>query len=263
MSDRMNNAIPNSVYGPVDSWRLGKSLGIDVLCVDSICSFECVYFQLGKINLVITERDVFVSTEQVLKDLEASDWRNADVITFSGSGEPTLAVNLGEVITKAKELTGKPIVVLTNSSLLTMPEVRRDLAQADRIFCKLDGWSEDVFKRIDRPADKITLKSIVSGIRNLRDEYTGFLAIQTMILRSLTGDEVKRYAEIVRSLGPDEIQLYLPHRPIPEEYQTETRGNDPYYAPVMNQLKTIGKTEFESIRSRLSKLTDVPVVMSN
>ena len=107
----MTNSIPSSIYGPIRSWRLGWSLGVDVLCVDSICSFECVYCQLGKINRVTTGRDIFVSTEKILSDLKNSDWQNADVITFSGSGEPTLAKNLGEIIEKIKELTGKPIVV--------------------------------------------------------------------------------------------------------------------------------------------------------
>ncbi len=99
----MTNSIPSSIYGPVRSWRLGLSLGVDILCIDSICSFECVYCQLGKINRVTATRDVFVSTEKVLDDLKKSDWQKADVITFSGSGEPTLAKNLGEVIEKIKK----------------------------------------------------------------------------------------------------------------------------------------------------------------
>ena len=179
----MKNSIPNSIYGPVESWRLGRSLGVDVLCVDSICSFECVYCQLGKINRVTTKRDVFVSTEKVLQDLENSDWKAADVITFSGSGEPTLAKNLGEVIEKIKEITGKPIIVLTNSTLLNLPEVRKEIALADKIFCKLDAWSDETLRRIDRPHKGISLESIISGIRLLRREFKGFLAIQTMILR--------------------------------------------------------------------------------
>jgi len=89
---------PSTVYGPVDSWRVGRSLGVDLLCDTSVCSFRCVYCQLGAINLHTSERRVYVKTERVLADLEASRWREADVITLSGSGEPTLAANLGEVI---------------------------------------------------------------------------------------------------------------------------------------------------------------------
>src|SRR5215218_7520939 len=130
---------PSTVYGPVASWRVGRSLGVDVLCVNSVCSFRCVYCQLGRINVHTAERRVYVPTERVLEDLRAADWRGADVITLSGSGEPTLAANLGEVIRGIKRLTGKPVLVLTNSAHLWDAHVRRELSRADSVFCKLDG----------------------------------------------------------------------------------------------------------------------------
>lgn len=252
--------ISSSIYGPVDSWRLGKSLGVDLLCIDSICSFECVYCQLGKINRVTTEREVFVSTQKVLKDLKSSAWKNSDVITFSGSGEPTLAKNLGEVIEKVKEFTGKPIVVLTNSTLLHLPDVRTELSRADQIFCKLDAWSEDVLRRIDRPHQGVSLKSIISGIRLLRDEFQGFLAIQTMILRTPKSFELKRLAEILRCLQPDEVQLNVPSRPIPTEYFVETRGNIVEPGDGFTSLKTISKIELETIREKLAEHLRLPIV---
>ena len=210
--------ISNCIYGPVQSWRMGKSLGVDLLCVDSICSFECVYCQLGKINCVTAKRALFVSTAKVLRDLQKTDWKAADVITFSGSGEPTLAANLGEVIEKIKHLTHKPIVVLTNSTLLHDEKVRLEISKADRIFCKLDAWSDDCLRRVNRPAGGITLESIISGIFELRREFSGFLAIQTMILRPSDDSEIAKLAEIFRRLNPAEVQLNLPSRPVPHEY---------------------------------------------
>lgn len=256
----MKNSIPNSIYGPVDSWRLGRSLGVDVLTVDSICSFECVYCQLGKINRVTTRRDVFVSTEKVLKDLKNSEWQKADVITFSGSGEPTLAQNLGEIIEKTKEITGKPIIVLTNSTLLFLPEVRREIALADKIFCKLDAWSDEILRRIDRPPKVISLDSIISGIRLLRQEYQGFLAIQTMILRRPKNFELERFAGILSLIRPDEVQLNLPTRPVPNEYFLETRGNEVQQKQEFTLLRTIAKDELEAIREKLSNLTNLPII---
>src|SRR5919205_4089394 len=104
----------STVYGPVDSWRVGRSLGVDLLCVNSVCSFRCVYCQLGRINVHTGERRVYVPTEKVLADLRASAWREADIITLSGSGEPTLAANMGEVISEIKGRTHRPVLVLTN-----------------------------------------------------------------------------------------------------------------------------------------------------
>src|SRR5919199_2702321 len=84
---KMNDT--STVYGPVNSWRVGRSLGVDLLAVNSICSFRCVYCQLGRINVHTAERKIYVPTAKVLEDLRASAWREADIITLSGSGEPT------------------------------------------------------------------------------------------------------------------------------------------------------------------------------
>lgn len=256
----MPEKIPNSIYGPVRSWRLGRSLGVDVLCVDSICSFECVYCQLGKINRVTATRGVFVSTEKVLRDLKNSAWEKADVITFSGSGEPTLAANLGEIIRKIRALTGKPIIILTNSTLLHLADVRRDVALADKIFCKLDAWSDETLRRFDRPHPDVSLEAIISGIITLRHNFRGFLAIQTMILRAPTDFELEKLADILKMVKPDEVQLNLPSRPIPPEYFVETRGNEIELRGEFKRLKTISKAELEKIRRKLSVLTNLPII---
>ena len=256
----MKSAAPNSIYGPVKSWRLGLSLGVDVLCVDSICSFECVYCQLGKINRVTTGRKVFVSTEKILRDLEKADWQKADVITFSGSGEPTLAKNLGEVICRIKEITKKPVVVLTNSSLLHCAAVRKEVALADKIFCKLDAWSAESLRRFDRPHGDVSLEKIISGIALLSREFKGWLAIQTMILRSLKRDEIEKFSKILRFINPAEVQLNLPARPVPREYFVEARGNEMKYNGSFTQLRTIPKTELEKLRRKLAEMTDLPVI---
>src|SRR3954469_16017719 len=126
-----------TVYGPVRSWRAGVSLGVDLLCINSICSFRCLYCQLGKINVHTRERKVYVPTERVMTDLLRSSWQVADFITLSGSGEPTLSANMGEVIRQIKTVTGKPVLVLTNSTTLCDAMVRRELCEADKISCKL------------------------------------------------------------------------------------------------------------------------------
>jgi wyosine [tRNA(Phe)-imidazoG37] synthetase (radical SAM superfamily) len=250
----------STIYGPVRSWRLGHSLGVDLLCIDSICSFECVYCQLGRINRVTTKRARFVSTARVLSDLRKTDWHAADVITFSGSGEPTLAENLGEVIEKIKLLTHKPVVVLTNSTLLHDGQVRREIKQADKIFCKLDAWSDEVLRRVDRPHEEVSLASIVAGIVDLRREYDGFLAIQTMLLRAPDNSEIEKLAAIYQSIQPDEVQLNLPTRPVPHEYFTDTRGNAVEFRAGFTRIKTISKDELEIVRRKLSEITKLPII---
>lgn len=253
--------MPSScIYGPVRSWRLGNSLGVDLLCIDSICSFECVYCQLGKINNVTTERQVFVSTKRVLSELQKFDWQSVDVITFSGSGEPTLAANLGEVIADVKATTEKPCAVLTNSSLLSDASVRDDLSTVDKVFCKLDAWNADVFRRVDRPHHNLSFENVIKGLKLLRTEFKGFMALQTMILSGMSDDEIDEFAQIISDIKPDEVQLNLPLRPIPPTFFIDSRGNELKSDTGYRYLRTISKNNLEGIRQKLSDRINIPII---
>lgn len=249
----------STVYGPVESWRLGRSLGIDLLFVNSICSFRCVYCQLGKINVHTDQRSEFVPTRQVIADLHKSDWRSADVVTFSGSGEPTLAKNLGEAIRAARAITGKEVVVLTNAAHLNDDEVIEDLSFADRVFCKLDASDEASFRRINRPVEGITLDSVVAGIKKFRKTYKGFLAIQSMY-RPYSEPQFESLCTILKEISPDEVQFNTPTRPIPRAWFIEARGNykeTPY--PAITPRK-VPPEDVEDLRSRLESATGLNVV---
>jgi len=250
----------STIYGPVDSWRLGKSLGVDLLFVNSICSFRCIYCQLGKINLHTSRRRTFVPTRQVIADLHRSDWRSADIVTFSGSGEPTLAENLGEAIRAAEAITGKETVVLTNAAHLDIPEVIDDLCAASRVFCKLDAADEKTFRRINKPVEGITLASIVDGIRRLRETYPGFLAIQSMY-QHYTPEQTKEFCSAISRISPDEVQLNTPTRSIPRKWFVEARGNyeeTPYPAIRPRSADRDALNRFaEIVRDK----TEVPVVV--
>lgn len=255
-------AHPNvsSVYGPVKSWRLGRSLGVDLLCIDSICSFDCVYCQLGKINQLTTERHTFVPTATLIKDLEASDWRHSDVVTISGSGEPTLALNLGEAIDAIKSITGRTVIVLTNSTLLGDPEVRRDLLKADRVYCKLDAWNDDQLRRINRPVTTISHEAIVDGIIALRNEFDGVIAIQTMVLTHLSEADIARYAKILTAIRPDEVQINIPSRPVPADWEIDNRGNRTEPDDHAKILKIVEPAELLRVADRIEELTLLPVI---
>lgn len=248
---------PSTVYGPVNSWRVGSSLGIDLLYVNSICSFRCVYCQLGKINVHTAKRDVFVPTAVVMEDLQASNWRAADIITFSGNGEPTLAANIGEVMQQTKQLTGKPILVLTNSAHLNDPTVRAEIRIAEKIFCKLDAVDDQTLRWIDRPVEGITVETIVAGITALRCEYDGFLAIQTMLTR-INQHRLGAFAEVLKRIRPDEVQLNVALRPIPADWDVETRGD--HSREEGKFLKSPTREEVCVIQNELARLSGIKVV---
>ena len=138
----------------------------------------------------------------------------ADYITFSGVGEPTLASNLGQAITMAKSLFPLPIAVLTNSSLMPLKDVRGDLAQADVVVAKVDAPNEELFRKINRPMVGYSLDEMLQAIRLFKENYAGRLALQMMFVAA-NKSYVKEMAEVARWLSPDEVQLNTPLRPCP------------------------------------------------
>ena len=240
--------MPSTVYGPVHSWRFGHSLGIDLIVETSTCSFNCVYCQLGNIQRITSEQRLYVPTARVLEDLKAVDWPGVDVVTFSGSGEPTLALNIGEVIAHIKDTYRKPVMILTNATWLHDAATRQRIRRADTIACKLDAWDDAMLQKFNRPAEGVTLARIVAGIKALKaDGFPGKIALQCMFM-PMNKDGAAKLAALIREIGPDEVQLNTPKRPYPKEWYLGSRGNHEAGAPVPEvKLKTISMEEAQEI----------------
>jgi wyosine [tRNA(Phe)-imidazoG37] synthetase (radical SAM superfamily) len=171
--------VSSIIYGPVPSWRLGRSLGVDLLPPGGkTCTFDCIYCQLGRTARRLTQRAEFVPLDTVRRELERVRGVAADYVTFAGTGEPTLASNLGEAIRLARAILGLPVAVLTNSSLMAREDVRRDLACADTVVASLDAPNEQLFRRINRPVAALRLEDILRGIDLFEVEYGGVLALE-------------------------------------------------------------------------------------
>ncbi|MDZ8236080.1 MAG: radical SAM protein [Nostoc sp. ChiQUE01a] len=256
------NAQFSSVYGPVQSWRFGMSLGIDPIGVISTCSFNCVYCQLGKIQQHIIERQIFVPTAQILSDLEAiASWEHVDAVTLSGSGEPTLALNLGEILAAVKKVTKRPTIVLTNSSLLGDRTVRSALKLADIVAVKLDALSPDQLRRVNQPVVTIDLPDILAGIEQFRQEYQGYMAIQTMVLSVWKPDIVRDYIQLLQRFKPDEIQLNTPSRPRALVRQLDARGNNVTASggDACHNLRCISADVLTALAEEIYDVTKIPV----
>lgn len=201
------------IYGPVSSWRLGSSLGIDLLSQEAkTCNFDCIYCQLGKTDAYINKSRLYVPTHEIIKELGALPKIEIDYITFSGRGEPTLAENLGEVIKEIRKIRKEPIAVLTNSSLMDKKDVRKALALADFVAVKLDACSQELLKGINRPAPKIEFSDLLNGIKSFTKEYHGRLALQIMFMEE-NKDKIAELAYLANYVKPDEIQINTPLRP--------------------------------------------------
>ncbi len=258
----------SSIYGPVNSWRLGKSLGVDLIMDPSTCSFNCTYCQLGFIQKITTERKVFVSTEKVIEDFKNSNWYEADVITFSGSGEPTLALNLGEAIREIKKITSKPIGILTNATLFNDPIVRKDLMGANVISVKLDAPDDETLQAINRPAKGINHNSILSGIKKLKNDIESMKSKSTIQIQIMfmpqNKSKINELVKLLNEIKPDEVALNTPMRPYPSGWDIITRGAHGEDAKKIKHptkpLKQLTKGEANDIESKLKELTGLKII---
>jgi len=179
---------------------------------EKVCSFDCAYCQLGRTRHHTGQRGEFIPTPRFIEELEALPALELDYVTFSGTAEPTLASNLGEIIEEVKSRIPAPVAVLTNASLIWQPEVQAALARADKVVAKLDAPTEELLIAVNRPAEGITLQKILAGLKTFRQVYRGCLALQMMFFKT-NQDQAEALARLAREITPDEIEVNTPLRP--------------------------------------------------
>ncbi len=247
------------IYGPVDSWRLGRSLGVDILCTEGrICSFDCSYCQISKVGSVTSERKVFVETEEVERQLEEALEKvgeYTDYVTLSGMGEPTLAKNLPDVVDSLYEVTDKPKAILTNGSFFSLKEVRDALHGLDYVIAELDAATDGTFKKINRPSRGIELDEILYGYMRFSEDHEGKFALEMMFTEE-NKDEAEEMADIAEELDVDEIQLNTPLRPCPEDPLSEEEMEK-----IEDEFKNINTINvYKAKRKRTKTLDDKEII---
>lgn len=213
-----------TAFGPVPSRRLGHSLGINNI-PPKICTYSCVYCQLGRTHGMRAERSSYFEPERILRDVEAkvagarAAGEPIDYITFVPDGEPTLDRHLSREIALLKPL-GIKIAVITNASLLWREDVRIDLMQADWISVKIDAVNPDVWRRVDRPHGSLRLGLIRDGLLQFTRSYSGELVTETMLVESLNTDDerILEVADLIGELQPAVAYLSIPTRPPAEAW---------------------------------------------
>jgi len=198
------------LYGPVPSRRLGLSLGVDIVPL-KICTLNCVYCQLGRTTQKSVERRDFVKIGAVLAELKERLAQNleADFITISGSGEPTLNARLGELIDGIRAITGIPIAIITNGTLLYRQDVRADCAKADVVLPSLDAGDEQGFQKVNRPHNDISIEKLISGLCKFRQEFAGQLWLEVFLVEGLNTDaeQIAKIEAAIAIIRPDKVQL--------------------------------------------------------
>jgi len=211
-------------FGPVPSRRLGRSLGVNNI-PPKVCTYACVYCQLGRTIKMQVERRAFYEPGEISKAVQDKIERvkgieeTLDYLTFVPDGEPTLDVNLGREIELLKSL-GIKIAVITNASLIWREDVREALMKADWVSLKIDSTREEVWRRINRPHGTLQLTSILDGMLEFARAYRGELATETMLVEGVNDgdDHVREVADLLARLKPARAYLAAPTRPPAEEW---------------------------------------------
>lgn len=212
------------VFGPVPSRRLGRSLGINNIPAKT-CSYSCVYCQLGQTANMTCERRVFYKPEDIAIEVERRICKaklrseTIDYLAFVPDGEPTLDMNLGNVISILKQ-TGIRVAVLSNASLIWQQDVRRSLQKSDVVSLKVDAVSETIWRRINRPHRTLRLDLILKGIAAFAREFKGTIMSETMLIGNmLYGDEFERISKFLGNLEKlNRAYIAVPTRPPTESW---------------------------------------------
>ena len=206
------------VFGPVFSGRIGRSLGLDLLG-RRVCSMDCVYCEVGKTDLLTDEREVYVPAAAILAELE--NWKQEghqppEVITLGGLGEPTLNVEMPEIIRGIKKLfPSMPVAVLTNATTMTDPEVRKELLEADVVLPSMDSLVASEFRAINRPCKGVDPTAIAKALIEFRKEFNGKIFLEVLLSQGYNDSDENLHLmkDFCSELAPDRIDVVTLSRP--------------------------------------------------
>jgi wyosine [tRNA(Phe)-imidazoG37] synthetase (radical SAM superfamily) len=205
------------LFGPVRSRRLGVSLGID-LVHSKICSLDCVYCECGKTTDLTLERKEYADISKVISELNdfLSKEPALDYITFGGSGEPTLNTGIGRLLGFLKDTYPQyKCALLTNGTLLHLPDVRDELLRFDVVLPSLDAVSDEVFAKVNRPHRGLDNRAVIGGLIEFRKSYKGVIWLEVFIVPGIndTPRELSLFREAIEKIRPDRVQLNSLDRP--------------------------------------------------
>ena len=209
------------LFGPVPSRRLGVSLGVDTIPYKT-CTLDCVYCECGRTSNLTTKRKEYVNVDLIIIELKnyLSENPIPDFITFSGSGEPTLNNKIGKIIDFVKNnYPNIKIAVLTNGTLLSLEELRKNLSKVDVVLPSLDAAIQRDFQKINRPSSDIELNTYIDGLIKFRREYSGEIWLEIFFAKNINDNKenIMALRNAITKIKPDKIQLNTLDRPPADE----------------------------------------------
>jgi len=235
------------VFGPVPSRRLGSSLGINNI-PPKVCTYSCIYCQIGKTITLQCERQAFYEPDDLAREVKekVNEAKKRDTkidyLSFVPDGEPTLDINLGKIIELIRPLNIK-IAVITNGSLIDRKDVREDLQKADLVSLKVDAVTRKHWLRTDRPYKSLDLKAILNGMLEFKAIFKGEIITETMLLKGMNDsyEEIRKIANFLKLLKPTKSYISIPTRP------TAVKGILPASDEALNIAYQIFKQNVDNV----------------
>jgi wyosine [tRNA(Phe)-imidazoG37] synthetase (radical SAM superfamily) len=241
------------IYGPINSRRLGRSLGINLLpATYKLCSFNCIYCQYGWTDAHTDDASNYADDLPTGDELEEAleSWlkqdRNIDYITFSGNGEPCVHPQFDKMVDVASKLRNKyvphaKLAILSNSTCLGRSSIMEGLKRLDVRIMKLDCGSVETFQKVNRPNKNIKFEEVVKSLKNLDD-----IVIQSVLvdgkISNIENEEIEQWIERLNYIKPREVQIYSIDRPSADK-----------------NLKLVGKEKLKEIAQKAEKATGISV----
>jgi len=212
------------IFGPVNSRRLGRSLGIDLFS-RKICNLNCVYCEVGRTVSPVSRRGVYSSTQSILEEIDAycadaQRLTEVDVFTVTAKGEPTLHSDIGDILRHIKGRVEKPLAVLTNGTTLMEKDVRQALMAADIVVPSLDAALQESFLKVDRPVEGLDLEEVIQGLTLFSHAYAGKIWLEILLVREMNDapEDIEALIAVIRRMRIDRIQLNTVVRPPAEGF---------------------------------------------
>jgi len=205
------------IFGPINSRRFGKSLGVDLSPNIKQCNFDCLYCEL-KAAKVVDNQSNTVSVSEVLNEIKnaLANHKDIDVLTLTANGEPTLYPYLSDLIDEINKIKGGvKTLILTNSSTIDKLEIQEALAKLDSVKLSLDCASKKCFKKLDRASKSIDLESIKRGILEFKNNFDGDLLIEILFVKGIndSSEEIAKLNQFLLKLKPTRVDIGTIDRP--------------------------------------------------
>ena len=210
------------IFGPLSTRRLGMSLGIDLVPAKT-CNMNCIYCECGATTHLTNDMIPDITPAMIAEELHSKIGRiaDADYITLTASGEPTLNPFLDDIIAMLNKMTAKPLALITNASLLYKKEIREKIRTIDVVLPSLDAATRKTFKTINKPHNELKIENIIDGIKALCESDTNSqndnpaVWLEIMLAKNINDNskDIEKLKEAVHFIKPQKLQLNTPVRP--------------------------------------------------